>query len=71
MEKIILTSDEVQLIEKYLDGDFDAFNASEKEQEIMSGVIDKAEKLVAQLDAYDDMGDDLVKWFYDLYKSQQ
>ena len=30
----------------------------------------KPEALLDELDAYDEMGDDLIKWFYGKYKSQ-
>lgn len=71
MIKIELNEKEIELIERQLSGNFNPFMATLEEKEIYSGVIDKADALVAELDEWDESNDNLVQWFYDKYKSQQ
>ena len=71
MTKIELTHDEVMVIKKQLSGSLTAFNATEREQNLMCSVVDKAEALMEELEAYDESGDDLIQWFYNKYKEQQ
>jgi len=70
MAKIELTQDEIAVIEKQLNGELNTFFMEENEREIIDGVIDKAEALMAELNAYDELEDNLVKWYYDKYKAQ-
>lgn len=58
-----LTEKEKEVIKKYLDGDFDHFTCSEEERVAMTSVIDKANELMEKEDAYDELDDDLIKWF--------
>lgn len=71
MTKIELTPDEIKIIEKQLSGKLTAFNATEEEQTLIVSVIDKAEALMFELEAFEESGDDLVDWFYKKYKEQQ
>lgn len=71
MTKIELTDDEIRIIEKQLSGELTSFNATEEEQIIMCSVVDKAEALMHELEAYEESGDDLIQWFYDKYKAQE
>lgn len=71
MSRIELSNDEIKIIEKQLSGEFDQFESSEEEQKLMMSVIDKANALMEELDAYEESGDDVIKWFYDKYKQQQ
>jgi hypothetical protein len=34
------------------------------------GVVDRAEALMEELNAYDELDDNLVRWYYDKYKQQ-
>ena len=70
MAKIELTQDEIAVIEKQLNGELNTFFMEENEREIIDGVIDKAEALMAELNAYDELDDDLIKWYYEKYKAQ-
>lgn len=70
MKKIELSADEIKVIEQQINGEIEISTATEEQQVLLTGVIDKAEALLDELDAYDEMGDDLIKWFYDKYKSQ-
>lgn len=70
MAKIELSPEEIQVIEKQLKGELNTFFMEDKERELIDGVIEKAEALMAETDAYDELDDSLVKWYYDKYKSQ-
>lgn len=70
-KKIILTDEEKAVIEKQLKGELNAFFMEDREREIIDKVIDDANVLMTELDAFDEMGDDLVKWYYDKYKAQE
>lgn len=70
-KKIILTDEEKAVIEKQLKGELNAFFMEDREREIIDKVIDDANALMTELDAFDEMGDDLVKWYYDKYKAQE
>ena len=41
-----------------------------KERELIDKVIDDARALMRELDAYDELDGDLVRWYYNKYKSQ-
>lgn len=71
MEKIILTDAEIDVIEKQLDGRLTLETATEDEQTAMMSVIDKAEAALDDRQPTDEeLGGDLVKWFYGQYKAQ-
>ena len=71
MAKIELSPEEIQVIEKQLKGELNTFFMEENERELIDGVIEKAAALMAELDAYDELDGDLVKWYYNKYKAQQ
>ena len=71
MEKIILSEKEIEVIKKQLSGKIEVHSATEEEQKFLMDVIDKAEALEEELDAYDESGDDLIEWFYNKYKEQE
>lgn len=70
MKKIELSADEIKVIKQQINGEIEISTATEEQQVLLTGVIDKAEALLDELDAYDEMGDDLIKWFYGKYESQ-
>lgn len=70
MAKIELSPEEIQVIEKQLKGELNTFFMEENERDQIDGIIAKAEALMAELDAYDELDGDLVKWYYDKYKAQ-
>ena len=75
MKKIELYADEIKVIKQQLNGEIEVWNATDEQQKLLTGVIDKAEALMDELDAYDDfdnyMEGGLVAWFYDKYKAQE
>ena len=68
MEKIVLSEDEKVVIEMQLRGEIEIDTATEDQQQLLMGVIDKAEALMDETG--EDPGDDLIAWFYEKYKSQ-
>lgn len=71
MTRIELSEIEIRVIELQLKEKFDPFSATEEEQDAMNSVMEKADALMEELDAYEESGDDVIKWFYDKYKQQQ
>ncbi len=71
MEKIELTEQQKAVVQKQLSGEYSPFFASEEEQVAMNEVLSKAEALVEELDAYEEMNGDLLAWFWGKYQAQQ
>ena len=75
MESINLTSEEIALIERHLNGDYNPFFSSREEQEMFNTLIDKAEALEDELDAIDERFEmpnaDLLAWYYKKYQTQE
>ena len=69
MHKIELTDEELNVLRKKLKGGLGVF-ANDKARTLLMSVIDKAEKLMEELDAYDELDGDLLYWFYEKYKEQ-
>lgn len=67
MDEIIITSEQMEVIQEYLDGKIDMFNATDHQMEVMMGIIDKAEALCEKLDAYKEVEAtpdcDLIRWY--------
>lgn len=71
MNKIVLNTKQKAIIQKYVDGNYSPFFSNTEDQEAMNQVLDMANELEEELDAYDESGDDLVKWFWEQYQKQQ
>lgn len=71
MSKIELTPEEVKITERMLQEDLSPFNATDEEHELMSSVLEKMEKLIDELQAYEESGGEPLKWFYEKYKAQE
>lgn len=70
MERIELTQKEIEVIGLQLARKIDISTATEEQKVLLMGVIDRAEALMDELDAYDELDDDLIRWYYDKYKQQ-
>lgn len=70
MKKIILSEKEIELIKAQLKGKVEVW-ADDETQEILGGVIDKAEALMIEEDAFDEIGADLIAWYWKKYQAQQ
>lgn len=71
MNKIVLNERQKAVIQKYLEGKYSPFFSSEDEQGAMNEVIDMANDLMDELEAYDDAGEDLIVWFWGKYQEQE
>ena len=75
MNKIELTAEEINVIHQYQNGEIEVWNATEEQQRLLGGVIDKADALLEELYAYDELQKvpdaDLVVWYYNKYKAQE
>lgn len=71
MDKIVLNDKQKAVMQKYLDGNYSPFFSSEEEQSAMNEVIDMANQLEEELDAYDESGEDLMRWFWGKYQEQE
>ena len=71
MEKIVLTEKEIEIIDLFLAEKIDIETvATDEQKELLMGVTDRAEALMDELNAYDELDDNLIKWYYDKYKAQ-
>ena len=71
MEKIVLTEKEIEVIDLFLAEKVDIETvATDEQKELLMGVTDRAEALMEELDAYDELDDNLIKWYYEKYKAQ-
>ena len=70
MKQIVLSKREIELIKKYFNG-LIGLGASEEVKEVFGGVIRKADALMEELDAYDEVGNDLIAWYWKKYQAQQ
>lgn len=71
MKIIVLTQEEISVIEKHLAGNLNLFFSEEKELDLFAKVTKDAEALMEELDAYDELDDSLIAWYYNKYKTQQ
>ena len=70
MKQLQLTADEIKVIEQQLNGEIEVWSATDEQRRILTKVTDDAEALMDELDAYDELDGDLIKWYYDKYKAQ-
>lgn len=71
MKKIELTEKEIEVIGQQLAGEFDRVFAPDDDKAALMSVIDKAGALMEELDAYDELDDDLILWFWNKYQEQE
>ena len=75
MEKIYLSQEEKQLIEKHLAGDYNPFFATEVEQAMFNHIIDQAEAYEVAVNGLDERMEepncDLLSWYYKKYCDQE
>ncbi|WP_424037715.1 hypothetical protein [Porphyromonas endodontalis] len=69
--RIELTPLEFEMLKRDLAGEFFPPEQTEEENRAFARVIEKADKLMQALDAYDELGDSLMQWFWDKYQEQQ
>lgn len=69
-QRIELTPLELAMLQRHLDGKFWPPQQTDEENKAFANVIDKADKLMEELDAYDELDSSLMKWFYNKYQMQ-
>ncbi len=69
-KRIEITPLELAMLKRHLNGDFFPPDQTKEEMQAMCSVIDKADNYMAELDAYDELGTSLMKWFYKKYQQQ-
>lgn len=71
-EKMIeLTPLELAMLERDLRGEFFPPEQTDEENMAFSMVLKKANKLMDDLNADDELGNSLIEWFYKKYKQQE
>ncbi len=70
MGKIELSERQIQVIQDQLNGKIEVWSATEEQQKLLTEVINMAENLLDTMPDDYDFGNDLIKWFYDMYKKQ-
>lgn len=70
-KKIELSPLELAMLKRHLDGLFFPPEQTDEENKAFASVIEKADNLMAELDAYDELDYSLMEWFYDKYKVQE
>lgn len=70
-KKIELTDLEKKMLDLNVSRDFNPMTATVEEAAAMNSVIHKAEDLMEELDAYEELGDSLMEWFKAKYEEQQ
>ena len=69
---IELTQAEIALIDKHLSGEYNPFFAPVEEQTMLNSIIERAETLEAELNAYDETTEtDLLKWYLSKFRDQE
>lgn len=74
MRKIELTEKQIEVIHQQLNGEIEVHSATEEQQKLLMEVIDMADVILEEEDAYDELerqGNDLIQWFWDRYQTQQ
>lgn len=74
MKKIVLTEKEIEVIQQQLNGEIEVHSATEEQQQLLMGVIDKANDLLDEEDAYEELeaqGNDLIDWYWKKYQVQE
>lgn len=70
-KKIELSELEKTVIQKQLNGEIQAFVNTEEERKVLTKIVADAEALLEEEDAYEEMGDDMILWYWNRYKAQE
>ncbi len=70
MKKIELNAKELDVLERQVRGEINDWMLPVEEINILNKLITDAEALLDDLDAYDELDGDLMRWYYDKYRSQ-
>lgn len=70
MKKIELNAKELDVLERQVRGEINDWMLPVEEINILNKLITDAEALLDDLDAYDELDGDLMRWYYNKYRSQ-
>lgn len=70
MKKIELNAKELDVLERQVKGEINDWMLPVEEINILNKLITDAEALLDDLDAYDELDGDLMRWYYNKYRSQ-
>lgn len=70
MKKIELNAKELDVLERQVRGEINDWMLPVEEINILNKLISDAEALLDDLDAYDELDGDLMRWYYNKYRSQ-
>lgn len=70
MKKIELNAKELDVLERQVKGEINDWMLPVEEINILNKLITDAEALLDALDAYDELDGDLMRWYYNKYRSQ-
>ena len=68
--KIELTKAQLNALDNHITGEYSQFSANDDEITALNECVDMAINLAQDLKLEDEIGDDLMQWFYDRYKNQ-
>lgn len=66
-----MNAKEVDVLKRESRGEIDGWMVSDEERDIIIKIVNDAETLLAELDAYDEVGQSLMAWYYRKYREQQ
>lgn len=70
MKKIELNAKEFDVLERQVKGEINDWMLPPEEIAILNKLIKDAHALLDELDAYDELNGDLMRWYYNKYKEQ-
>lgn len=70
-KKIELSELELRMLELDIKHEFYPMTATKEEAMALNRVIEKADNLMRELNAYDELDNSLMEWFYAKYKAQE
>ena len=70
MTKIELCPEEIKVIKQQLSGKIEVWSATEEQQRWLTQVINKADALMRELNAFYETTD-LIQWYWDKYQAQE
>ena len=66
-----MSAKDVDVLMRQIRGEIDGWMVSDEERDIIIKIVNDAEALMAELDAYDELGQSLMAWYYRKYREQQ
>lgn len=71
MDKIELTATELKVLDEYFAGEIGMFTATEEQMTVIRNLNNRAGALMDKLDAWDELGEDMLGWYYNKYLEQR